>query len=457
MEGRRGFSLIDGLDAPLTRRRLIKLGAGAGLALGAGGLLAACGDDSKSSGGGAKRRSGGPTGGVGEQLVDLLGLPTGRAAGAGLTIPMGASLILSGPYETFGRDHLRGLQLAVRHIKAAGGPDIKLNVRDNGVTLAKGVANVREFAATKCPAQFSDGSATLGAELPGYRQFKIFALDPGGSIGAYAGSPFYYMVRPVSPDQYLGAWTNYMRQAHPEARRWALLATDAGADYNRTEIANTTRAAEANDFEFVGEVHVPFDTTDFAPAFAKLKATKPDVIQTALYGDQLGVALKQLASSGIEAKAVGPDFTDGAARVAGSALQGFTFGNDWFDAENPTNDWARLFVEEYKAANGGALPGYHAAEYYQTAFFMWQVVRQVIADGGDPTETGTDNYVKAVEAIPSFQSIYGGKGSTVGSFEFDLESHIPKVASCMICEVSAGEYPTPKATFNVGDTTVEMI
>lgn len=445
----------------VSRRVLLRRAGGSAVALaGITPLLAACGDDDSSSGGTSTTAGGGGGGGAtsgsGRQLVSLLGLPSGEAAGAGLTIPMGASIILSGPYTSFGREHLNGLKLAVRHIKEAGGPQIELNVRDNAYTLAKGVANVREFAATKCVAQFCDAAATLGAELPGYRQFKIFAMDPGGSIAGFAGSPFYYIVRPLSPEQYVAAWAAYMREAFPDARTYALLGVDAGTDYNTHETQVTKDAAEANGFEFVGEAHVPVDTTNFSSAFTKLKAMKPDVLQTGLYGDQLGVMLKQVATSGLDVQMIGPDFTPGAQRIAGSALKNYQFGNDWFDTTRPTNEWGALFAKDYEAEFGAA-PTYHAAEYYQTAFFMWQVVRGVIEAGADPTEPRTDNYVNALEANPSFPSVYGGSGSEVGTFEFDVREHIAKTSPCLVCSVSGTDAPVPRATFNVGDRTVTML
>lgn len=443
----------------VSRRVLLRRASQSAVALTAlSPLLAACGDDGDSGGSGGTSTGGGgaATSANGRKLQELLSLPSGKAAGAGLAIPMGASIILSGPYTSFGREHLNGLRLGVRHIKEAGGPNIELNVRDNAYTLAKGVANVREFAATECVAQFCDAAATLGAELPGYRQFKIFAMDPGGSIAGFAGSPFYYIIRPLSPEQYVKAWASYMREAFPDARTYALLGVDAGTDYNTNETRVTKEAAEANGFEFVGESHVPVDTSNFSAAFTKLRSSRPDVIQTALYGDQLGVMLKQYATSGLDAQLIGPDFTPGAQRIAGSSLKNYHFGNDWFAADRPTNEWGELFAKDYEA-EFGALPTYHAAEYYQTAFFMWQVVRGVIEAGGDPTEPRTDNYVTALEARPEFPSVYGGSGATPGEFAFDVRQHIAKTLPCTVCSVSGTDAPVPRATFNVGDATVTMV
>ncbi|WP_395693514.1 ABC transporter substrate-binding protein [Nocardioides sp.] len=415
--------------------------------LGAARLLGGCSTDGASD-------SVAVSGTVGERLGSILGIEPGEASGKGLKISAGASIILSGALAPLGQDHLRGLELGLAHVRAAGGPNIQLMTRDNGMDTAKGVANVREFAASGCPVQFTDYAASLGAEVPAYKDNKIFAVDPGGSIAAYAGSDFYYMTRPTPPQSYIGAQVAFMRDRFPDGTKWALIGADAGTDYNTEEVRVSRAAAEAAGYSWAGDTHVPYDTTNFSAAFSKLGQGDPDVIQVDLYGGQLGIFLKQYATSGLSAKLIGIDFTPEAQKAAGS-IKEYYFANDWFDPVNPTSDWAALLVEEYRRLHKTD-PLYPAAEYYQAAFIVWDVIRQVIADGNDPTKGGTDNYVRAVSSIDGHQSVFGGRGKKLGTFKFDA-NHLPAALPCTICSVSGQDFPVPQARFNVSESTLQEV
>lgn len=442
---------VRGSSAPtgpqLSRRQLMVRTGQVAAVLGTARLLAACGADEEASKVDVSET-------VGDRLRRILGISEDVDAGQDVTVTAGASMILSGALAALGKDHLRGLELGLAHVRAAGGPNIKLLTRDNGMDTAKGVANVREFASNGTPFQFCDYAATLGAELPGYKDNKIFAIDPGGSIAGYAGSDFYYMTRPTPPEAYIGAQSAFLRERFPEGRKWALIGSDAGTDYNNEEVRVSREAVAKAGYEWAGDTHVPFDETNFGSAFTRLSQGSPDVIQVNLYGEQLGVFLKQYATAGLDAKVIGIDFTPEAQKAAGT-IEEYYFSNDWFDPVNPTNDWADLLVEEYRRVND-ADPLYPAVQYYQAAFIVWDVIREIIAEGGDPTEPGTDAYVEALGRISSHQSVFGGSGKTLGTFRFD-DRHLPAELPCTICVVEDGKPPVPQARFNVSSSTLEQV
>ena len=62
--------------------------------------------------------------------------------------------------------------------------------------------------------------------------------------------------------------------------------------------------------------------------------------------------------------------------------EGYTFAYDYFDAKNPTSPLAKLFVSEFVAAYGED-PDFYAANFYENALVMWEVMRRVIKNGGD--------------------------------------------------------------------------
>src|ERR1700674_1300605 len=121
------------LSAPLrqagrtiTRRELLEL-AGAGLAGAA--FLAACGllPNSNSGGGSA------PSSTDVDFIKRVFGGGT-TATGKGLTLSVAAGLLLSGDSAPYGQTSLRGIQMAVKQIQAAGGPTFNFDTQDTTAT-----------------------------------------------------------------------------------------------------------------------------------------------------------------------------------------------------------------------------------------------------------------------------------------------------------------------------------
>ncbi|MEZ5218632.1 MAG: hypothetical protein R2715_19070 [Ilumatobacteraceae bacterium] len=118
------------LAGPTSRRQLLKgFGlAGVGLAVG-GSVLAACGSDDNGSSGstdttaasGGGDTTGGAASDAGAQLAEILGVDSANAGG-GQAWKMGAVLALTGPGSYYGKTMTNGIDLAVKHIKAAAVP-----------------------------------------------------------------------------------------------------------------------------------------------------------------------------------------------------------------------------------------------------------------------------------------------------------------------------------------------
>src|SRR6185436_19389798 len=68
---------------------------------------------------------------AGAALLEALGLKSGPELGGGKTWQMGSVLALTGNGSFYGKTMSRGIDLAVKHIKAAGGPDIKVTYWDH--------------------------------------------------------------------------------------------------------------------------------------------------------------------------------------------------------------------------------------------------------------------------------------------------------------------------------------
>ncbi|HEX9259772.1 MAG TPA: ABC transporter substrate-binding protein, partial [Acidimicrobiales bacterium] len=166
--------------------------------------LAACGDDGGSSSdttaqGGSTTAGGG--GDVGKQLAEMLKVDPANAA-KGETFNMGAVLALSGPGSFYGKTMSRGIDLAVEHIKAAGGPDIKVSYWDHkSGDAAAGKTAMTEMVAKGIRAKMASYVDDLGAMLEDTAKSKVFTLDGGGGTSIFGqGIPYFWGTRAITPN-----------------------------------------------------------------------------------------------------------------------------------------------------------------------------------------------------------------------------------------------------------------
>src|SRR4051794_38115360 len=102
------------------------------------------------------------------------------------------------------------------------------------------------------------------------------------------------------------------------------------------------------------------------------------------------------------------------------------WGQDDFNPPRPTNDWARIFVREYRAAYGTsgqpyAVPGFYPAGYYDATFVLWALFRRALKHGGN---VGSGTAIQAeLERAPAFPSVFGGAGGKPGLVAFDTVTH----------------------------------
>ena len=106
----------------------------------------------------------------------------------------GAVLALTGTGSYYGKTMSRGLDLAAKHIEAAGGPKINLVYLDHkSGDAAAGKAAITELGNKHVPAKFASYGDDLTVMLDGTAQYKIFTFDGGGGTGVVAqGKPYFW-------------------------------------------------------------------------------------------------------------------------------------------------------------------------------------------------------------------------------------------------------------------------
>lgn len=413
----------------LSRRQILKLLGAGGAAVAAAPLLSACGSSSTKSStptttGGAASSVPGASGSVAD-IAKFIGPINAADAAKGVTYNMGAVLALSGSGAFYGQVMSKGINLAVKHIAALGGPNIQVSYKDHKTgNPTAGVNAVNELGAAKVPVMLASYVDDLGAMFAGNAQYKILSLDGGGGTGLFGdGKPYFWGMRANTPVDPFPGVVHYLTQKMPQVKKITFVGWDLGA--LDTPIINDWKQQLHSGGLTPGRVVLTtVGATDYSTAVQEVKSDNPDLVFVSLYGLDPGYFMKQYAASGIGKPVIGYEFTPDAANVAGPAYNNYMYAFDYFDVQSPPNGWSQIFVDEWKKAYGSLSSlDFYGANYYEDTFAVWDLIRRVHANGGD-INSGTD-LQNALEAKPSFKSLYGGDATTAGTLALGLQTHSP--------------------------------
>ncbi len=417
----------------MERIRIGRKAVGISLALGVTMLLASCGGATTSGDATSAEATAaetteatadadadaGATDAAGNCITDIFGAG-GPAAGEGVVIKDGMLLAMTGAGSFFGEVMSKGAALAAEQVKAAGGPDFQISIADhkNG-DVPTAITEVKRLIS-------QDGIVTLQtsygapseAIAPIVAEAGVLTLNGGGSSPGQLNKDFLWQNRMLyaeDPNAGALAWIN---ATYPEAKTIALIGTMENGVGTFNESAPANWAALTGGTVVAAEQH-DVGATDFKALASKIKAANPDVIMSFSFGEDLGYEVKALREAGITVPIMGDEFTSQAAKIAGASYDTFNFATDFYNVDNP-NPWNVCYVEAHRAKYGND-PEYYGSNYYEQIFIFWELVKRVIAAGGDPTDAGA--LQEALKADPSFKSVYGGDATTVGIATFDANDH----------------------------------
>jgi ABC-type branched-subunit amino acid transport system substrate-binding protein len=390
------------------------------------------------------------------ELAEILSIPEGADLGSDLTWQLGATLTLSGPTAANSEAMQNAIELAVEQIKAAGGPTIELSVKDIGApdpVAAKQA--IDELGAEKVPAKITVMGDGLGAMLADTDKYRILSLDGQGGAQVFTrGFEYFYGTREVAPADAVPGAMKWVKEALPDAKTVGLAGVDLGP-LNEPIRADMQAKIEAEGLEFNGlwETVSPAET-DFTNLVANVKKNEPDVLYVAFGGAAPGAFAAAAKAAGIKSELMAIEFTPEAVAASKGVLdkEGLKFSMDYFDAENPPNPFAEVFVKAYEKAYGDK-PDFYAANAYEEVFAFWQLIREVVAEGGDPNDSA--QLKAALEANPVFPSVYGGDAATVGTLEIDLETHGVAHRPMGVYEYKAGQVST-LATYDINGADFQL-
>jgi branched-chain amino acid transport system substrate-binding protein len=403
----------------------------------------------------AEEASASGTGGVtGDQIKKILGLENEKNLGSDLKFKLGIVLALTGPGSYYGRIQGNGARLAVAQIKAAGGPDIELVFKDHKSADAQaGARAARELGIARVPAALTSYVGVIGSMFPGLAQYKILGLDGGGGTSDFGqGKPYFWGMRAIEPDDDFSGALKYWKATDPKVKRVSLVYFDQGPA-NEIVLKNFDKALADTGLELASTELTTIGATDYSATVSRLKASTPDAVFLFGTGVDPGHFMKQYVNAGLTAPVIGAEYISDAAEVAGPAFDNYMFSTDWFDATRPANDWSKLFVDSY-VKEFGLQPEINAANYYEDTFAVWDLIRRVLAKGGD-VNSG-EALQQALMDNPKFQSVYGGSGAELGVIALDINSHSVTERPLAVYKSNGGK-PKPVATFDLGGANFKLV
>jgi branched-chain amino acid transport system substrate-binding protein len=348
--------------------------------------------------------------------------PGGKEAGEGLTIPVGMVLAMTGPGSFTGEVMSRGAKLAAAQIKAAGGPTFQISIADHqGGEVAPGVAGARRLITqNNVPVLLSSYGGVTKALIPLVRQNEVLTFNGGGPDPTQAGHPFLWLPANFYADDSAPGSLAYLARENPEAKRLAIIGTEENGVNALKNLVPKYWPEVSNGGTVVARETHDVGQTDFSQLVARVKAANPDVIWTASFGNDMGYIMKALRQGGVDAPVMGTELSPEACKVAPEAYDTFEFAGSYFDPATTNNPWARLFSSSYRKAYDQE-PEIYGGTYYEDMFIVWELVKRVVAKGGDPM-SGVQ-LQEALEEDPNFKTIIGGSEAEVDTLSMDPGDH----------------------------------
>ncbi len=340
------------------------------------------------------------------------------------TITLGFTGPLSGGAAIYGKNCLSGMKMAEKEINANGGFEVngkKYNLEvvalDDKYSPAEAGVNARRLVqANNAPVVFCPHSGGIFA-LQAFNERENFVLAAYSSVPSITERGNKLTVRiPPSFDVYLKPFSKYTMERFGKK----VAVANATHDYAKYWTKLFVPVWEEMGGEVVADNPMDYNKdTDFYSGMSRVLAAKPDVLFIGGASEPTALVAKQARELGFKGGFVVMDQAklDEMARVLGSAeaLEGaigvtplMIYGTDS----------AAAFVERYKKAYDGNIPGSEAAFHYFATYLFTEAMNQ--AGTTEDAKAIRANIAKALKAIPSENSPYGTDTiSETGALEGD--------------------------------------
>jgi len=243
---------------------------------------------------------------------------------------------------------------------------------------------------------------------------------------------------------------------YPDAKTVGLCGWDVGEPNNSITKKDILAKISQAGYQFNNLYElVPVGNQDFSQVLPKIKSNEPDILLLGMYGQDPGSFTNQASTVGLKSVRIGFEFTPDGVKASKGTYDsvGWTFSFDYFDPKNPKSPMAKKFVTDFNKDNGED-PDFYAANFYENAFVMWELMRRIWKTDPNAKITG-DALEKALESNLTVVSVYGGDDTHLGSYTLDPKTHSVLKREMGVFEYKGGKV-TPEAFFNIGGADFQM-
>lgn len=216
---------------------------------------------------------------------------------AGQPVKIGYLASLTGFCSTFSQEYVKGAELAVKQVNAAGGVDghkLELIVRDDKATPSVGVSQARDlvlsdhvkYLAGTCSSAVGKSVTQLVAN-PSHVIYVLGVADPT----VFKGAPEIYAFNTIPTATIEGRNAAAYFKEHPEWKRIAVISEDYSYGYQVT--AAFKKAMEGSGQQIISQDYVPSGGTDYTPYIQKINSEHPDAIYSTVITEDTITLVKQ--------------------------------------------------------------------------------------------------------------------------------------------------------------------
>ncbi|MEE0776152.1 MAG: ABC transporter substrate-binding protein [Bacillota bacterium] len=334
---------------------------------------------------------------------------TTTEADSGDTIKVGLNYELSGTVATYGEDSVKGIELAIEEINAAGGVDgktielVKIDNKSEGseaTSVATKLVDQEGVVAILGPATSGNFKATIpvgeSKKVP-----VISASATADDVTTKDGKAYDYVFRTCFSDSYQGSVMATFANEKLSATK-AVIIKDTSSDYAKGLADNFQSTFEDAGGQIVASEGYVAGDTDFKSILTKIKGSEFDVIYLPGYYSEVGLIVKQARDLGIDVPVLGGDGYDSPTllELAGAeALNDVYFTNHYsaVDQDPKVVEFQKAFKDKY---------GADASAFNATGYDLGKFIADAIdrADSTDPAKiqealAATDGFVGVTGTI----------------------------------------------------------
>jgi len=316
----------------------------------------------------------------------------------------GAILAMTGSGSWYGLTMERGIGIAVDEINKAGGVagyKFSYAVEDHKSGLSTAAQNAfrKLTSIDKVSSILSSFSAPTLSIMEMAKQDKILVFNGGASSPQLINVPMLYNTRMLG-NEILPFTLKYLYDKG--CRTMATIYANQAAPISLNKAG--TEYWKQLGGRVVSEQMHETGATDFTSEASVIKSKNPDMILVPSTGLDVGYAIKAIRKMGIKAPICGTEHSGDMEKVTGTASEGYLFASEFFNV-NSDDPWTKGFVTTFKA-KFNADPDFYAANYYELTYILKELVKRVVAKGGNPHDGS--QLENAIWENATFDSIYGG-------------------------------------------------